>query len=227
MKKFFTLLLALTTTAVFAQQLVLETDTSYATGDPNFIIECSNHVLNSTSGSVNLKWTRTEVMMPSGWLSQVCDKNNCYNPPVSIQSFVLAPNENGALKVKFIPNGPGTSMVKLDVNSIDNSNLSTTAYFVATASGSNSVKTQEIKDLLLYPTPVRENMQVVFKPTMKPQRIEIFNVLGQKVKVFPVQLEPNNYRMELQLSDLDKGMYFLRLYQSGTTTVVTKQFTKE
>lgn len=226
MKKLFTLFLAFSTIAGYAQQLILEEDTSYASGSPNFIIECDNSVQNLSANSVNLKWTRTELMMPSGWASQVCDKNNCYNPPVSIQSFVLAPNETGALKVKFVPNGPGTSMVKLDVNATDNSGLNTTAYFVAMAN-STGIKTQEIRDLLMYPTPVRENMQVVFKPTMKPLRIDIFNVLGQKVKTFPVQLEPNNFRMELQLSDLDKGMYFLRLYQAGSTQVITKQFTKE
>jgi hypothetical protein len=51
--------------------------------------------------------------------------------------------------------------------------------------------------------------------------------LGQKVKTFPVQLDRSTSRVELQLSDLDKGMYFVRVYQDGNSSVITRQFTKE
>jgi hypothetical protein len=55
--------------------------------------------------------------------------------------------------------------------------------------------------------------------------MEIYNVLGQRLKTELFSSDKNN-RIDLNIQELDKGMYFARVYtQNGE--VYTKQFTKE
>lgn len=231
MKKIFTLLfVAAFALNTLAQSYVMTHDTSHCSGDPASLFTCDNYVTNNTGAYSNMKWTRYAVDMPAGWETTVCDKNNCYSTTTDTKNFSLDNSQSGFVKVNFIPNGtPGVGVIRINVSSLDET-YSTDAYFVGTAPesvGINNPEMQEVKDIFLYPTPVRENVYVVFNPGLRPDRIDIHNVLGQKVKTFPIALERNNYRTELPLSDLDKGLYFLRVYQNGTTQVYTKQFTKE
>lgn len=233
MKKIFTLLSILSigySTLAQTAQVTIESDTVVCSGDANFLFTGDNHVNNGNlSDSAHLKWTRYELSMPTGWETTVCDPNNCYSVSTATKNFSLKPNFNGILKVNFIPNGVvGSGLVKLNVQSTDVAGTSLDAYFFATSTlGTATPTVQEVKDIILYPTPVRENVYVVFNPNMKPERLDVYNLLGQKVKSFPVQLERNSYKTELQLADLDKGLYFIRVYQQGSNLVLTKQFTKE
>lgn len=216
---------------VGAQSLVFDTDTSFCSGAATeFEVACENHVKNMSGTGDSLIWIRTILDAPSAWQVAVCDENACYPPNFSTKAFVSLNNETSLMKVLFRPNGTaGTGVVKIHVYAkSDSANVNNTAYYVFnTTTGTSVDKMQDIKDVFMYPTPVRENMYVLFNPNLKPNRIDVFNVLGQKVKTFPVQLERSNARVELQLSDLDKGMYFVRVYQLGSNQVITRQFTKE
>lgn len=231
MKKLFTFLSALAfASSVFAQSLVMDQDTMHCSGDAVEGFSCNNNVKNNSSSNGNFKWVRFESI-PEGWHTSVCDKNNCYGTATSMAPipFSLNAGQSGLINVNFNPNGiTGSGMVRLVISSSDNLGFSKDSYYfgAADATGVTTVS-QEVKDILLYPTPVRENVYVVFNPTIKPERVDVYNLLGQKVKTFPVQLEHNNYRVELQLGDLDKGLYFVRVYQDGSNQVITRQFTKE
>lgn len=231
MKKLYTALFVLLLANATRAQVTLQTDTSFCSGPSSeFVITCNNHVLNGSSNAYALKWSRTVMgETPSAWEVQICDNQNCWGPAYSTRNFNLSPNENADLKVNFVLNGtPGTGAVKVNVTDTDGSGINLESVFVAqTDATGTSATVQQVKDIMLYPTPVRERVYVMFNPSLKPERVDVHNVLGQKVKSFPIQLERNNYRTELALSDLDKGLYFVRVYQNGGQQVITKQFTKE
>jgi hypothetical protein len=61
----------------------------------------------------------------------------------------------------------------------------------------------------MYPNPVRDRL-VIKSNTREQISIDIYNVLGSKVKTF----NHNGMETEVNMSDLQNGIYFLR-YKNG------------
>ncbi len=230
MKKIFTLtaIILISSVSLMAQNVVFEEDTTYASGFYNdgADIPCSNHIINNGSLTYNIKWSKTEYL-PSGWESSFCDKVNCWIPTVMTKTFNLNAGEEAIMKVLArTNNNPGIGMVNINVTSPDDDNLNLNAFYVVTAQEATGItKVQTLKDITLYPIPAREFITVLVNPNFKATRMEVYNVIGQRVKSDVFTTDKNN-RIDLNILDLDKGMYFVRVYSSNNT-VLTKQFTKE
>lgn len=69
----------------------------------------------------------------------------------------------------------------------------------------------------IYPNPVEEVIYITFSENV--QRVEILNVLGQKVK--PIE----NVSKTIDVSDLQSGIYFIQLFVDND--VITKSFIKK
>ncbi len=217
------------TTALNAQNVVFEVDTANATGFYNdgADIPCSNHLINNGDNVYSIKWSKTEYL-PSGWESSFCDKVNCWVPTVMTKTFTLNANEQAIMKVLARTNNfPGIGMVKINVTSPDDDNLNANAYYIVTAQDATgtSTKVQPLKDVSLYPIPARDYITIITNPNLKANRVEIYNVLGQRIKMDVLSSE-KNFRADIYIQDIDKGMYFARIY-TAQGTVITKQFTKE
>jgi hypothetical protein len=76
--------------------------------------------------------------------------------------------------------------------------------------------------LKLYPNPAHDVL-VVNTNTTSDYSIEIFDVNGKRVKQFNNTL--NNNEMSLDVADVAKGLYILRLQSKGQTTV--RRFVKQ
>lgn len=211
-----------------AQNVVFEMDTAYASGFYNdgADISCTNHIINNTSNIYSIKWVKTEYL-PSGWETSFCDKVNCWIPGVMTKTFTLNANEQAIMKVLARTNNfPGIGMVKINATSPDDDNMNLNAYYVVTAQEATGLnKVQPLKDIVLYPIPARDYITVITHPNLKASKVEIYNVLGQRIKSDILSPE-KNYRADIYIQDLEKGMYFVRIY-STQGTVYTKQFTKE
>ena len=229
MKKFF--LMVLFVPAVFctyAQSVVFDVDTAYASGYYNdgADIPCTNHLSNNGTMAYTIKWSKTEFL-PTGWEASFCDKVNCWIPSVTTKTFSLNANEESIMKVLArTNNNPGIGTVRINVTSTDDENINLNVYYVVTAQEATGIgKVQNLKDISIYPIPAREFITVIANPSIKATRMEIYNVLGQRLKTELFSSDKNN-RIDLNIQELDKGMYFARVYtQNGE--VYTKQFTKE
>lgn len=230
MKKVITLLslLVLFSCSAIAQNVVFELDTAFASGFYNdgADIPCSNHLINNSSATYTIKWTKTEYL-PTGWESSFCDKVNCWVPSVTTKTYPLNSNEQAIMKVLARTNNfPGIGTVKINVTSPDDDNLNINAYYVVTAQESTGyAKVQVLKDVSIFPIPAREYITIIASPNLKASRVEIYNVLGQRLKTDVLSAE-KNYRSDINIQDLDKGLYFARIY-TAQGSVITKQFTKE
>jgi hypothetical protein len=220
--------LVLLSISINAQNVVFEADTTYASGFYNdgADIPCTNHLINNGSMTYTIKWTKTEFL-PTGWESSFCDKVNCWIPSVMTKTYPLNAGEQAIMKVLArTNNNPGIGMVKINVTSPDDDNLNLNAYYIVTAQEGTSIsKVQSMKDVTIYPIPANEYITVLVNPNLRANRMEIYNVLGQRLKSELFTAEKNN-RIDLNIQDLDKGMYFVRVYNSNNT-VITRQFTKE
>ncbi len=77
-----------------------------------------------------------------------------------------------------------------------------------TLQNSSSVEsTKNSAELNVYPNPVRQNLNVQLKNMSGNGEVEIFNILGQRVK----QVLLNNNSLRINMSGLSRGFYFLRI----------------
>lgn len=78
-----------------------------------------------------------------------------------------------------------------------------------------SVPTQELfKRVKVYPNPSNGVVTISNPTNIQLKKIEVFNVLGARIKVFTKNLDTNS----LNLNDLKKGMYILKLVSEDNKT---------
>lgn len=81
--------------------------------------------------------------------------------------------------------------------------------FVSFSYGQGTITKGEIDGLKLYPNPVTNGKVYISTVKNAPKKILIFDVLGTQV------LETTILGKELNLSDLDAGVYVLRVYENN------------
>jgi len=180
-----------------------------------------NDSMSATSDTL-FSWTIIEYSVPMGWEFTFCDNYDCYYNlgNGSNRNFTLKPGESGPLKGDFIFNGTqGSARVKVTVKSVANpSNIDTfTMNASSWATGVKSITKQS--QIGLYPNPAKDVVTIKYA-TSRIIEADIYNVLGSKVKSITL----NRQETSVNVSDLQKGIYFIRFSDNGT--VIAKQFTK-
>ncbi|MEO9892160.1 T9SS type A sorting domain-containing protein [Aurantibacter sp.] len=80
---------------------------------------------------------------------------------------------------------------------------------ISLAYGQDSVASNDIDGFKLYPNPVTNGKVYISTTDAAPKKILIFDVLGTQV------LQTTILGREINLSDLDAGVYILRVYQNN------------
>lgn len=78
-------------------------------------------------------------------------------------------------------------------------------------------------DILLYPNPAMNDLNVVYDAGLDIKTIAVYNIIGKVMSVYKVPSTSAN----LNLENVPSGIYFLRLYNGDGENVVTKKFTKQ
>jgi hypothetical protein len=112
--------------------------------------------------------------------------------------------------------GDGFYLELIDINS-DNS-LATSWMASSSDVLSTNFFTNSEVDFTVYPNPVEEKLMITSKQTI--QKISIFNLLGQQVKTLQVNFKSG----EVNISKLNKGLYFLNLQLINGARISTKIF---
>ncbi|UZO80786.1 T9SS type A sorting domain-containing protein [Aquimarina sp. ERC-38] len=84
-----------------------------------------------------------------------------------------------------------------------------------------SVKELDASVLTMYPNPVKNKLQIEIKDGNNP-KLTVMDYLGKTVKIQPLKVVANTYQLEV--SDLAKGMYLLKLETKNGQ--LTKKFMK-
>ena len=163
----------------------------------------------------NLSWELVIVDKAAEWDVAVCDKNLCYDPLTTTQSFVLNPGEEGRMDVHAYPNNrDGFAIVELVVTDDDNADLSVSNlyYFNSDPSSTTDVTRQQVK---VYPNPSTGLFSV--KAGKQLATVQVFSLTGQQVKSFTY-----NDGQWYDITDLPKGTYLVRLIDRDAQQLVTK-----
>jgi len=190
--------------------------------------DAASFIQNNSAGPVKIKWTRYADVEPVGWTTTVCDDLNCYAPSVGAAPTVvtIAAGQTGLLKLNLFPNevvGTGHyHVIAYDI--MDSANVNVTMTVEVTAQGNTGINDIGDAVISVYPNPAKDVLFVNLDATKHITSLEVYNVVGQKVKT--VNLEDGLKSVSVPVSDMKKGVYFLRVV-SGTKEIVTRTFSKD
>ena len=198
----------------------------------------------ASTGTVTLKWSVVSCNFPSDWLSNgnpgICDANTCY-------SFGGTNGLWPAATVETVSYGHTAGDYHLQITLVGGtSNATTTGTYYCTARiynqfASTSADTayttfavtwmptgipnvgKSGEDVLLYPNPAGDEINVVYDADADVKTIAVYNVIGRVMSVYKV----NGNSANLNLENIPAGIYFARLANSKGEVVVTRKFTKQ
>ena len=188
------------------------------------IVNFTNNAIDATDTAFS--WEVIELNMPTTWTAQICDPFTCIEGSgklgfkSSFSKGTAVGNNTGFFSLDFFSNGnSGNGIMKVAIKSVKTGFTDT-----ITAEGKVwlvSVKetVKQNKDFSFYPNPAKD--ELVLKYNSKENfQVEIFNILGSKVKTFSLY----GGQTTVNIQDLESGIYFLRFKDDGKT--ISKTFTK-
>jgi hypothetical protein len=169
-----------------------------------------------------ISWSIVTFEIPTGWLFDFCDPYDCVVnlDSTSSSTFKLKKGVSGPLKGQFYTKGiPGYATVKIRLAYANGAHNADTITLQAQgwATGLNTLKKQSV--VSFFPNPAKDAITLKYA-TSNAIDVTVYNVLGAKVKSFT----HSSNETTLNISDLDKGLYFIRFSDNGN--VISKSFTK-
>ncbi|WP_298497986.1 spondin domain-containing protein [uncultured Algibacter sp.] len=166
---------------------------------PDWFIAVNNLDLRSGNDAINNGWKDTFTMDVFAY-----DAGTDSGTNYSSSNSATSPREPIALVSGFPINGNKMATITFTYN---NSTLST-----------NNLN--KITDLKIYPNPTKGNITILNVQNVELKPIEIYSVLGKLIKQIPV--DQNSNKINLNLTDLNTGLYLLKL-QDNTNTYNTQK----
>jgi hypothetical protein len=191
--------------------------------------DISNPIKNTTSSDIYLKWNLESQSLPTGWtFSAFCDNKNCYTGPItgSFISDPYAPNVFGSFKATLNADAAAnntTGWVRIATSDTVNS-YSKTYTFIAhkwPTGISNVTRTDD--DVVVFPNPARNTVNVIFEANLGVKNITIYNLIGKAISVYKV----NGTSAKLDIENIPSGIYFIRLINGQGQIVATRKFTHQ
>ena len=219
-------------------QVFTMSDTVYAT-NPSSAFPVHDDITNPAStGFIRVKWSVVGTNFPSDWIPKIslCDNFNCYynmsntlwngvsgntQTSDSIKSGKTA-NFDAPLDLSATTTN-GSFYIKVNIQE-PVSSYSKNVYFVITKTpvGVSSVVRSE-DDIAVYPNPANNQVNIVFNEEYDVKMVGIYNLIGKMESIYKVVGNSAGINIE----NLPKGIYFVRLINGQGNVVVTRKFTKE
>lgn len=211
--------------------LTLQDQTSLTVLSTDDVVIAKGTLKNESDQEVVVQWKRNIVEITDGWDTSVCDKNNCYNPPIGETSdedpekpmnLRIAAGESSNFDIYIYPNGlEGAAIVELTGTDVANPENTVTGRYTfnqpTTSTSSFNLNRSEIK---VYPNPTTSYISLTEEENV--ERLVIYNIVGRRVKLFNA-----NYSNRYNVMDLPSGMYLVRLMGANDQTIKTVRLSKK
>jgi hypothetical protein len=180
--------------------------------------------ISTSAADTSFTWRVLEYTLPTPWQFGFCDPANCtFVQSTTTSSFKLDTGAESLFKADpvFLEEVAGTGVVKIVISSTTIAGYEDTITFTVTALPLSVKKVNKHStQLKVFPNPAKDVIQVEMS-SRQPATIEVYNVLGAKVKT--ITHKGDDYA-KIDINDLPKGVYLLRINDNGQT--ITKQFQK-
>jgi Secretion system C-terminal sorting domain len=177
-------------------------------------------VKNIAGAKLEFTWERTQTGAPTAWEFVTCDPVNCFAPKVATSKFTLDPDQNGSMIIDAFTNGVvGTSILKMKF-SAKGYNMQTIKVVFKASKSSVGTNDLNLNKIAIAPNPVQDNFRLIgFE--QKINQLQVIDVTGRIVRNFEA-FENADYNV----SDLEKGAYFVNLLDNKGNKLGTKKFLK-
>jgi hypothetical protein len=236
MKKIILFILVITQISfITAQSLVITGDTMFA-GDPNIQIDHHLVVKNTSANPITVKCQKTNLTLPTGAESYYCFAGNCYGATTttSTSSAILAAGQQ--ISFNNFPadvdahtgyydafGASGIAEVQYcfyDVNDTSDETCVTITYETTTNTAIDDFQPlTKLGDF--YPNPASEMVYFTFNGNAAT--LKLIDILGNNVKEILLSQEGIQ---KLDLSDMNKGIYFGNLIVNDEVVSIKKLIVK-
>ena len=236
MKKIILFILVITQISfITAQSLVITGDTMFA-GDPNIQIDHHLVVKNTSANPITVKCQKTNLTLPTGAESYYCFAGNCYGATTttSTSSAILAAGQQ--ISFNNFPadvdahtgyydafGASGIAEVQYcfyDVNDTSDETCVTITYETTTTTAIDDFQPlTKLGDF--YPNPASEMVYFTFNGNAAT--LKLIDILGNNVKEILLSQEGIQ---KLDLSDMNKGIYFGNLIVNDEVVSIKKLIVK-
>lgn len=203
-------------------------------GDPTWEYEFD--VKNNTPMQKSLNCKKTVLANPAGQDIYFCFGVNCYTPstytasPVTLNSgqslpYTQNPFHYYGIKAQFDDNMVlGTSIVRYTAfdNANPNDSASVLLTYVVSPSAINTYNAKSFAMSAAFPNPAINNTNIKYDFNQTPANaaIRLFNIAGSLVK--EVNLDGNSGKVNLDLTQVQDGVYFYSLFVNGRAVQTKK-----
>jgi hypothetical protein len=218
-----------------AQSFTIDKDTAKGVANDNGAKVICN-ITNTTPGTIKLDWkvlSHNLPAAPSAWTTDfgLCDNQYCYISSIlsgSTQTTLDIP-ANGTMPM-YITYGTGISAattfgpyhVTAEVS--QGSTKDTVTFIVNKWTTSvNNVASKSTDNVVLYPNPVRSDLNVVFTGMNEVKSLGIYNLIGKQVSAYKV----NGTSASVSMDNMPSGIYMLRLMDGQGRVVAVRKFNKQ
>ncbi|MCS6930164.1 MAG: T9SS type A sorting domain-containing protein [Saprospiraceae bacterium] len=164
-------------------------------------------ITNLTNQVQTIRWTRTIVRITPGCLSQVCDLNLCYTPPVSTQTFDMQPNQAGLIIMHFLNYDSivgAEAVIRLRMSNENVPADSVTVTFLFTSPTSKANQPLPPATVKVYPNPTTDGFWLSNAEVVRSMRV--LSLDGREVARFLAS--PGAY---YSLAEQPQGSYIIVL----------------
>jgi hypothetical protein len=214
-----------------------DTAAGHYTGSGQTVVH--NDIKSGSANPVYLKWNVIDYNFGTGWEivnSGFCDNVLCQtagdpinNLFTSGETFKSEPYGStfGDFKMQFeTSNPPVGSSAYVRVFARDTvSNDTRTLTFIGYVAPAGVASINSSDDVILYPNPAREAVNVIYDSKAGVKTIAIYNVIGKLVG--PIYKPSNNGSAKIDLNEMPNGVYFLRLMDGQGHVLATRRFTRQ
>jgi hypothetical protein len=220
MKRFFTLLLLLFTLSTFGQIAISPKTLALTTTEETDYLYTLK-ITNSGNTATTVWWRLNKSnTIPTAWATQTCDLSLCYSDNIDEcppnRGNVIPANSTVTFTIHLFPNkagGSGKMYLQLfGDNGFKNLLAETDPNATVIADKTLDVASITSPDLKIYPNPATDFF--VIKNDVAVARVGIYNIVGKEIRSYRHQ---SNYYYDV--SDLNQGMYIVRLLDSRNKTL--------
>ncbi len=170
-------------------------------------------VSNTSDDTLLLKWERMVLSQPQEWLTQVCDNNFCYEPPVFTnyseehninEPVVILPGASFKLIFHVLPKGvAGTGSYELPFYHISDptEEIAKVTFKAVVGNLSNTARLSRPR-FTVFPNPASEYFEV--SGNERIDQVVLYNLVGRTVKTFQA-FDNRRYF----INDLPDGLYLV------------------
>ena len=199
------------------------------------LVSTTEHDNISVTGmfGVNLKWTVMRGDFPTDWMyntgggsTAFCDNSGCY--PISVdtsgtvQSATYTSSSSDFHMLISLVGATSTGTHYITVKFMSSNDTLYETYIV-TYYPTYVPQVKQFSDIDLYPNPATSSVNVVFDESLDVKTVAVYNIIGKMMSMYRV----NGNSANINLENVNSGIYFLRLMNAQGDVVSTRKFTKQ